>query len=102
MPAWKVIAHESAERELTKGVPDNIEDDLRQIVAEAAELEEPSSHSDVSILRDENGLFRLKAGKYRALADLEPPYLRILKVEHREKCYQSKALTEAKERGEVS
>ena len=83
--SWKPVVHKAALNEL-HDIPIENAKNLREIALEASKLKKPSDHSDIRLLRGDS-MFRLRSGKYRALADLEPPELRILLVDHREYIY---------------
>ena len=88
--------HVSAKREL-EACPIDIQHELKDKILAASELQEPSSHSDIRLLRGCNGLFRVRAGSYRAICDLRIPTLRVLLIDRRSKVYDR--IDEAKARG---
>lgn len=93
MPSYDVVIHRAAHREL-ENIPESEKTSIKAIAQEASTYKQPSDHSDIKLMRDTNGMFRIRSGKYRALCDLEPPNLRILKIKHRETVYDE--VSEAK------
>ena len=89
--------HISAKREL-EACPIDIQHELKDKIIQASELQEPSSHSDIRLLRGCNGLFRVRAGDFRAICDLVSPTLRVLLVDRRSRVYDR--VDEAKARGQ--
>lgn len=86
-PSYEVIIHETADKELSE-VPETPRAKLKDRIVEAAELEQPTEHPDIRPMRHADNLFRVRAGRYRALADLSLPNLRVLLVAHREGVYE--------------
>jgi len=86
---YQIILHETAEKELDS-IPEEPRSTFIQQFKQASKLQQPTSHSNVKPLRNTDGLFRFRAGNYRALGDLDLPHLRILAVGKREEFYETK------------
>lgn len=95
MPRYQLTAHERAKAELD-AIPESEKTSIIAILEEAAQQRQPSDHPNVKLLRGENGLFRVRSGTFRAIATLDKPALKVLKVDRRETVYN--AIDEAKGR----
>lgn len=89
---YQIILHESAQRELD-AMPSETRDKLTTQIKDAAQRKQPTNHPNVKPLRETNGLFRFRAGDYRAVGDLDLPHLRILAIGEREGFYEDKKYT---------
>jgi mRNA-degrading endonuclease RelE of RelBE toxin-antitoxin system len=85
-PAYTIRVHHTADTELQQ-VPDQTHAQLKTTLREVAQTEQPTTHKDVRPMRNADNLFRIRQGKYRALCDLNKPYLRVLLVGHRDGLY---------------
>ena len=94
--SWHPTAHRSALREL-RNTPDEHAEAIKAIAKDASTYQKPSNHPNISLLRDTDGIMRIKHGKYRALCDRYPPEFRILLVEHREYVYERIAEAQARQ-----
>lgn len=95
-PQYDVVLHTAADRELaslTGEMADLLVDRLQAL----GETEQPTSKPYCKQLEDHDDLFRVKAGKYRAILTLEKPQVRILAVDCRSRIYDKIEL--AKSRG---
>ena len=93
--SWQPMIHRSAVRELSHA-PKQVQHGIREVAVEAAQLQKPSSHPDIKLMRGSDGLQRIRVGQWRALVDRYPPQFRILLVDRRRKVYDR--VEEAKER----
>ena len=88
MPSYELSIHRSAEREL-----DNLTDDQRErltdTIADVAREREPTSHEKVAPLEGQDGLLRVRVGDVRAVLELQPPKLRVLRCGHRSVVYDA-------------
>lgn len=84
--SYRAYIHRGALSELGS-IPDENAEELKSITRNASRLQQPSSHPSIKLLKGESGMFRIRSQKYRAVADLQPPKLRILLVDHRDTCY---------------
>ena len=92
---YKLTCHEQAQGEL-EGLEETDKNALTETLAEIASLREPSNHEKVKLMRNLNGLFRVRQGDTRAFCYLEQPELRVVMVGYRNKFYERKH--EAQER----
>lgn len=79
------MIHRSASRELSHA-PTEVQHGIREVAVEAAQLQKPSSHPDIKLMRGCN-MMRIRVGQHRALCDRYPPQFRILLVDQRRKVY---------------
>lgn len=93
--AWIPVIHQSAKMELGR-VPPSETQELKSTVKQASKLQSPSDHRGCRKLKNTNRMFRVRAGKFRAICDHEAPNVRILLVDHRRRVYDK--IPEAKER----
>lgn len=87
MPQYQIQLHPTAQRELD-GLSGDSTENITSTIQSVAETECPSTHSAVKHLDGQQGLFRIRAGKVRAIATLEKPELLILKIGKRNTVYR--------------
>ena len=85
-PRWNCLAHRKAMNEL-HDIPGSDATTIKAIAQEAAKLKKPSNHPNIRLLRNANGMMRIRVGNYRALCDRSPPDFRVLLVGRREYVY---------------
>ena len=86
---YKLTCHETAKQEL-QGLSDTDKDALTDTLAEIATYREPSNHEKVKLMRNLDGLFRVRQGDTRAFCYLEQPELRVVMVGYRNGFYTKK------------
>lgn len=85
-PAYTVEAHPHAANELDR-IPEDARSELIDMAYDAATHRQPSEHQNAKLMRDGNGLFRLRYGDYRALCALDSPRLVVLAAGPRKDIY---------------
>jgi len=86
---YETTIHRQARTELHR-VPERTRDELVAKVKGAACRRQPTEHPDVKVLRNYD-MFRVRAGRHRALCTLQQPEVRVLLVDHRDKVYDRQA-----------
>ena len=86
---YKLTCHEQAQGEL-EGLEETDKNALTETLKEIATYREPSNHEKVKLMRNLDGLFRVRQGDVRAFCYLEQPELRVVMVGYRDKFYNKK------------
>jgi len=87
VPQYQIKLHPTAQKELDS-LLENEKENITDAIKSVAKTECPSTHSAVKHLDGTQGLFRVRAGRVRAIAVLDKPTLRILKVGKRDTVYR--------------
>lgn len=84
--SYDVRCHRDARHELDQ-VPEEPRQALVDLAYDAATFREPSSHPNAELLNGRGGLFRLRAGDYRAICGLDKPAVVLVAAGRRETVY---------------
>lgn len=89
MSAYPIQVKQTAHSELGD-LPSNVEDRLTTVIQEVAQERKPTNHSKCEVLNNNHKgtLYKIKVGQHRAIAQLEKPHFRILKIGKRQGFYQ--------------
>jgi len=88
--SYELVAIPPARSELS-AVPEEPQDRLRTYIDQAAENADPADVSPVVRLTDQDELlFRVRAGRYRAIIGRDGAKLALLWAGHRDNCYDDK------------
>lgn len=85
-PAYDLELHRGARRELYD-LPVDARDTLTDAILAAGAQRQPATHDAVKKLRDATGLYRVRAGDYRAVCTLDKPTWYVLCIDERERVY---------------
>ena len=86
MPRYDLEIHRTAKRELDALAAED-RDRLTDTLSEVAATRQPTTHDSVRQLEGQDGLFRVRVGRVRAICTLSKPQVLILKVDYRDTVY---------------
>lgn len=88
MVSYDIECRPQAKQNL-ESLEENPRERLTDAIIEVAENRKPTNHPKCSVLSNNHTetLYKIKVGKFRAIARLEKPTLQVLKVGHRQAFY---------------
>lgn len=86
MPRYNPVLHTRANQELNE-LPEDERKRISDTIKEICECEKPTSHEKTKHLKGQAQAFRIREGEVRAVAKLDKPLLKILKVGRRNGVY---------------
>lgn len=97
--SYEVVAHRQAKAEFD-AIPQEPRERLRELIHEMASCREPAEAPKATRLDGRDGLYRVRAGRYRCVLALDSPELKLLTADHRDRAYESDRLAVAEQRRE--
>lgn len=86
VPSYRIRLAEGAFE--NRGLDEKTTQRIEETIKEVASHRQPTEHSKCDYLKGKKGSsYKIRVGDFRVLAELEKPFLNVLKIDHRDSVY---------------